>query len=126
MAAVVDSQFRATNELMAFMADGATKTVQLEGQSFAPKSEAMVYWNQQSAKVYVSTAGLPVINDNQSYQLWALVDGKPVDAGVFNSEKELQAGKKIFQADAFAVTIEPKGGSDQPTLSKLCVLGKLS
>ena len=56
-----------------------------------------------------------------------MVDGKPVDAGVF----DLNAGpgmfkmKNIPRAQAFAITLEKKGGSPTPSLDKLYVLGKV-
>jgi anti-sigma-K factor RskA len=34
---------------------------------------------------------------------------------------------KVFpKADAFAITLEPKGGSSTPTMEEMCVLGKAS
>jgi anti-sigma-K factor RskA len=64
--------------------------------------------------------------ENQ-YQLWAIIDGKPVDAGVFDGNlaglvkmKEIPSGAKTF-----AVTIEPRGGNASPTLEKMQVVGNV-
>ena len=57
-----------------------------------------------------------------------MVDGKPVDAGVFeytNNQFQASFQKDITDAKAFAVSIEPKGGSKSPTISKVCMIGSL-
>ncbi len=63
--------------------------------------------------------------ENQ-YQLWAIVDGKPVDAGVFDSTTAgLLKMKALAGAAAFAVTIEPRGGKATPSLETLQVIGNV-
>ena len=89
---------------------------------------AKVYWNKNSQEAFVDVSKLPVPAGNMQYQLWALVDGKPVDAGVFevgNGESGLQKMKSIPNAQAFAVTLEPRGGSVSPTLSAMYVFGNV-
>ena len=64
----------------------------------------------------------------KQYQLWALVDGKPVDAGLLDMEvasTTFQKVKNVMQAQTFAITIENVGGSESPTLSTLHVLGNV-
>ena len=49
-----------------------------------------------------------------------------VDAGVFDGGTEgLQELKEIEEADGFAVTVEPEGGSETPTLERMTVVGQL-
>jgi len=89
---------------------------------------ASVYWNQENTKVYLSSGSLPLPPTDKQYQLWALIDGKPVDAGVFDLPDEgspLLEMKSIAAADAFAITLEPRGGSVSPTLEELKVLGNV-
>jgi anti-sigma-K factor RskA len=83
----------------------------------------MVYWDKSTGQVYVYASKLPTPEAGKQYQLWALKDGKPVDAGVFDINGELQQMKRITEADAFAVTLEPVGGSETPTLELLYVVG---
>ena len=92
-----------------------------------PTSLTTVYWNQVSKDVFLSVNQLPHPSDDQQYQLWALVDGKPVDAGVFDIKDGpgLVKMKNIPRAQAFAITLEKKGGSPVPTMEKLYVLGKV-
>jgi anti-sigma-K factor RskA len=87
---------------------------------------ADVLWNATTEMVYVDVKDLPAPPSDKQYQLWALVDGKPIDMGVFDiqgAEAGLQQMKQIPGADAFAVTLEQKGGSPTPTLEEMYVYG---
>ena len=99
--------------------------VVLNGTGNAPDKQAVVFWEKSTSKVYVFAGNLSSLDPDQQYQLWALVDGQPVDAGVFNSG-DFTPMKEIGAADSFAVTIEQKGGSPTPTLSTMQVFGSIS
>jgi anti-sigma-K factor RskA len=88
----------------------------------------LLYWHPQTKKVLLMSANLPQLSANEQYQLWGMVDGKPVDAGVFeykNNQFEASWQKDITNANAFAVSIEPRGGSKSPTIDKVCMVGGL-
>lgn len=91
----------------------------------APGSLATVYWNQQTKDVYLLVNNMPQPAADKQFQLWALVDGKPVDAGVFdmNTSGALVKMKNIPRAQQFAITLEKRGGSAAPTMEQLYVLG---
>ncbi len=87
-----------------------------------------VYWNAVTHQVYLDNCGLQNPGEGKVYQLWAMKDGKPINAGVFDKNtfnNGLQAMKAIDTAQAFAVTIENTGGASIPTLSTMQVLGKI-
>ncbi|MEP7264079.1 MAG: anti-sigma factor, partial [Bacteroidota bacterium] len=92
--------------------------VVLKGSTLSPKSLATVFWNHESHEVYINVNELPPPPQGKQYQLWALANGQPVDAGVFNlgDTTGLQKMKDITDAQAFAVTLENAGGSPVPTL----------
>ncbi|MNG37643.1 Anti-sigma-K factor rskA [compost metagenome] len=73
---------------------------------------------------------LPANDQDHQYQLWALVDGKPVDLGVFDAKADsahiLLKMKEINGAQAFAVTLEKRGGSATPTMTQMIVMGGVS
>lgn len=98
--------------------------VTMKGLPVSPNSVAVVYWDKTSGNVYISANSLPSPETGKQYQLWALVDGKPVDAGVFNMNGAMQQMKVITNADAFAVTLEPAGGVPAPT-GDIYVLGNM-
>lgn len=103
------------------------KVVRLKGTEQHATAHAMVFWNEQTKQVYLDAAALPQAPAGKQYQLWAMVDGKPVDAGLYTSESDLgKALATIPQAEAFAITLENAGGSPVPTLSQLYVIGTVS
>lgn len=105
-----------------------TKKIVLNGVSTSPDSKAIVYWNNLNHRVIINPTNLPAPPTGKQYQLWALLDGKPVNAGVFditNDSVKLQEVKTIENAQAFAITLENKGGVASPTLSAMYVMGTI-
>jgi len=101
------------------------RSIEMKGLPISPNSLVRVYWNQQTKETFVDYGNLPVPPPGMQYQLWALLDGKPVDAGVFNPVATLQKVKNVENAQAFAVTLEPAGGSLNPTMASLFVMGNV-
>jgi anti-sigma-K factor RskA len=102
----------------------------LKGTQIAPKAYATVYWDTTDKKdVYLMVNNLPQPASDKQYQLWALLDGKPIDLGVFNMEIRqkhlLVKMQNVQKAQAFAITLEPMGGSTSPTLDSMYVMGSL-
>ena len=106
--------------------DPNTTVVNMVGTQVAPKSSANVYWDSASSNVFLVVKNMPSLPSDQQYQLWALIDGKPKDLGVFDAtdEKVILKMKNTQKAQAFAITIEQKGGSPSPTLQKMQSMGK--
>ena len=60
--------------------------IAMKGQPVAPQSLTTVYWNKQTKDVFLLVNALPKAAAGKQYQLWAIVDGVPVDAGMLNAE----------------------------------------
>ena len=105
-------------------------TVKLAGVANSPKAKMLVYWNKNNKNILINhrAMDLPKTDKTHEYQLWALVDGKPVSLGVFgeNAKEAVQQMVTVPKAQAFAVTIEPIGGSVNPTMEKMVVMGGVS
>lgn len=87
---------------------------------------ASVFWNQKTLEAYLSIGTLKTLAQEQQYQLWAIIDGKPVSMGVFDFDSEgLLKMENVSGVATFAVTIEPRGGSENPTLSAMQVAGNV-
>lgn len=100
------------------------KRVNMAAVDPAQSFEASVYWNAKTDEAYLNIQSLKTLTEEQQYQLWAIVDGKPVDMGVFNFDVAgLLKMKNVQNASLFAVTIEPKGGSENPTMDLMQVAG---
>ena len=97
----------------------------MKGTPLSAESSVFIHWNKKNSEVFVDVASLPAAPEGMQYQLWAIVDGKPMDMGVFDVTKEgdIQKMNSIAKASAFAVTLEKKGGSPTPSLEKMYVMG---
>ncbi len=106
-------------------------TVKLAGVKDSPSANMLVYWNKNNKNILINYAAidLPKTDQSHEYQLWALVDGKPVSLGVFetneNAKEAVKKMETIEKAQAFAVTIEPRGGSVNPTMENMVVMGAI-
>jgi anti-sigma-K factor RskA len=96
----------------------ALKTATLQGTENAPGSFANIYWDTTSKDVYLLVNNMPKPATNKQYQLWALIEGKPIDLGVIDEkvwqQKLLIKMKNVPNAQAFAITLEREGGSPTP------------
>lgn len=93
------------------------------------KSNAMLataYWNNSTKELYLAKNKMPAAPAGKQYQLWALVKGQPVNAGVIDDCGQLLCKMvNIAEADAFAITLEKTGGSPTPDLTQLKVIGNI-
>jgi len=100
------------------------KKVVLAGVDKHPESKATVLWDTNSKDVYLNVNSLPKAPEGMEYQLWAIADGKPVSAGMYSEDKDGRiAMANIPNAQAFAITLEKKGGSEAPTMENMYVMG---
>jgi anti-sigma-K factor RskA len=79
-------------------------------------------------EVFIAVNNLNELIEEFDYQLWAIGDQGPIGIGLVNEgmEMTLQQMRAVAQAGTFAITIEPKGGSESPTLDKLVVIGNVA
>jgi anti-sigma-K factor RskA len=79
-----------------------------------PAMYATVYWDTTSKDVYLMINNMPEPASDKQYQLWALLKGQqPINLGSLEiTQKRLLYGMKNVQnAEAFAISIEPKGSN---------------
>lgn len=116
------------NMELQILANPKVKTIALNGMNSLDKKSAMVHLNMETSEVYFNASALPNAPTAKQYQLWAIVDGKPMDAGMIDMNSTasvFQKMKSIKGAQAFAVTIENMGGSPVPTMETMCLLGNV-
>ena len=106
-----------------------SKAVSLEGLPAAPDAAAKIFWMKNTGEVYIDPSNLPEAPAGKQYQLWGIVDGKPVDGGmIITSSKDkkyrIQKMKTFGKAEAFAITLETEGGNPTPK-GEMYVLGKM-
>jgi len=131
--ALVNSEIKnkQTQDALAVVRDVKNTVVSLGGQAVSPTSYAKVYYNKESATVYVDAAGLPEPPEGMVYQVWALKLNPltPTSIGLladFSADSQrIFALDKASGAEAFGITLEPAGGSKSPTMEQLYTLGKV-
>lgn len=120
------ASFDAMEQQFAFVISPDTRAIRLNGLPAHENAAAYIYWNTQNAEVFIASSGLPKLSANSQYQLWAIVDGAPVSAGLIaDNQSTLQKMNSFKNVQAFAITVEPKGGSKTPTLESMVVLGSV-
>lgn len=124
--AAQQQQILAYSETMQMLHDNNFKKIELTSVQGKPSALAQVMWDTNTKIVYVADVSLPQVPSGKQYQLWAIVDGKPVDAGMLGDAKNLAQKMKVFEkAEMFAITLENKGGSPVPTMEAVYVAGKV-
>ncbi len=115
------------NQSLEMMDDPHMVKIQMNGIKGKEENAATVYWDTRTKEVYLLPAKMDSVPEGMQYQLWAIVDGQPVDAGMVGNDcAGLCKMKVIGHAEAFAITLEKAGGSKKPTLSDMFVMGKVS
>jgi anti-sigma-K factor RskA len=75
-------------------------------------------------------ANLQPLDQNRVYQLWLIEGETPISAGTFTVDETglgtLTLASVPSQFDAIGVTIEPEGGSEQPTLENIVLYQQVS
>jgi anti-sigma-K factor RskA len=119
------TQVKYMNDEISVFRDPSFKFITLKGST--PSNKLTVAWSRIHKKVMVdvASAALPATDPGHQYQLWAIANGKPVDLGMIDAAKADSADmvemKPAAEAQAFAVTLEPRGGSAKPTTQPLVI-----
>ena len=119
-------QTEQTNTILDLVSARDTISVPLAPSPEAKGATAHVLYNARLGKMFYSDT-LSAAPPDKSYQLWLVpASGNPISAGILAPEAGV--GSRLvatmppgIAAKAFAVTIEPTGGSPQPTGSKVLV-----
>lgn len=127
--AIKDKQLKETDKNISVVQNKYSVPVALNGLQASPEAAAKVFWMKNTGDVYIDASNLPETPTGMQYQLWGIVDGKPVDGGMIVTTKtgntyNMQKMKNFGHAEAFAVTLETKGGNPQPK-GDMYVMGKL-
>lgn len=104
------------------------KHIHLAGLPKSPESAVSAFWNQQTNEVLIDVQNLPAAPQGKQYQLWSIVDGKPVDIGMIDNAftgKVLKMKNTKAGSAAFAITLEKEGGNPTPTMDEMYVMGKV-
>jgi anti-sigma-K factor RskA len=104
--------------------DPTYSKVLLAGTTNATDIRAVVFWDPRSTRVFVTSVNLPPLPSTSQYQLWALSDDGPIDAGVFETTGEIIRMKDVPGASAFCITVGPPGGNPRFDVSTQLLRGE--
>jgi anti-sigma-K factor RskA len=103
------------------LAGPGVQAVTLAGLGPTPDAKGRTYVNPSTHDALFYAFDLPALPADKTYQLWFIADGKPVPAGVFavdprgTASLRVQRVADVGKIQAWAVTVEPRGGMPQPT-----------
>lgn len=109
---------------------GNVVTVSLTGTDAQPGAQGQLIAdpNKQSAVLVIS--GLPPLQPGRTYQVWLIDGGVPVSAGLLAVDERgqsfliVEADEDIGSFQSLGISIEPEGGSTEPT-GEIVVLSEL-
>lgn len=93
------------------------QTYQLQNSDSSTEVKAEVVEINEGQFV-LAAENMPQMPEDKAMQIWVIENGKPKPAGTFRPEDGVAAAPvtaPIQGADVVAVTVEPNGGSAQPT-----------
>jgi anti-sigma-K factor RskA len=102
----------------------AAPDAEVNSENIAGGGRASVIWSDSRGEAVVVLDDLPRLTSDQTYQLWYIDDPEAQvirSAGVIGSTVDTTPRllTELEQAQLVALSIEPSGGSDQPTTAPL-------
>ncbi len=121
-------------ELLEILQSPKIDVVLMNGQEVNPGGYGKIIWDPDKKKAILQISNLPPVPKGKDYQLWVIKGKTPISAGVFTVndpvneslfkiDQLVETDKKVI--NAFAITLEPKGGVPQPT-GQMYLLGSPS
>ena len=96
-------------------------TVSLKGTDVQPHAHGQLVVDPKEQSAILIVSGLPKLEANKTYQVWLINGGAPVSAGLLSIDENGQgvvivtSDESIGSFKALAISVEPQGGSPQPT-----------
>ena len=87
-----------------------------------------MFWDKKTGKMYIMIHHLPQSSGSKDYQLWAMVDGKPINVGIVKDDirgRFIEMNNVPTGATAFSVTLEKAGGNLTPTVEETYLKGTI-
>ena len=102
-------------------APGGMRAVPLSATDSAPSATGFVLISVDGEDGALVVDGLPPLGESQEYQLWLIRDGQRTSGALFSTDEKsyggtrIRAPRSLLDYSAVDITIEPVGGSSQPT-----------
>ena len=96
--------------------------LRMTGTPAFPQTDLYFHHNPVTQRNFIQVRELPTLAANQSFQLWSLKpDVAPIPLTVFQQQQPSQILEVQYEdaTASYAITIEPLGGQNAPTLANL-------
>ena len=108
----------------------AAPDVQRASTTSADGHQATLVWSDTSSLSALIVDGLPALPSDKDYQLWYIGAGGPVSAGLLDTRATASGSGTAWRVldgsltagDTIGMTVEPKGGSQQPTTAPVVAI----
>lgn len=90
---------------------------ELQGSGEASGTQGQIV-NLDGKRAMLVATDLPELPEGQTYEMWTIDEEEPESCGLFDSSEgpSVEAiDQSLTGAETFAITVEPEGGSPQPT-----------
>ncbi len=115
-----EEQLAREREVVAVITSPGARMAELAGTKEAPGAHAMIAYDKNGHAMLMAK-GLPAAPAGKAYQLWFIMDGKPMPGRVFVSDQkgngrlQDQVPAEALSGAVFAITLEPVSGVQAPT-----------
>lgn len=122
----LEQESKLSKKIFGDIEEGDVHIIHLWGTQIAKDAHVVVYWNKKEQQSYVKLIKMPSVPSGKQFQIWADVAGKMVSLGLLdNARFTLQNITYLPDAASLNITIEPIGGSKEPSVRLLVANGKL-
>lgn len=129
--AALRQQLQSQNQVIVQISSPGARALSIAGTEHQPNAYGQLIANPERGTALLVVSGLAPLQPGRTYQFWLIQGQTPVSAGVFVVDEQGQAIVPLnpnappISFDAMGVSIEPEGGSEQPT-GDIVMLGEIS
>jgi anti-sigma-K factor RskA len=115
------SLWQRLNEIDSFTSPGGMRAMPLNPTDAAPRATGFVLVSADGQDGAIVVDGLPPLDEEHEYQLWLFRSGERTSGALFSTDENSYGGMRIraplslLEYSSVGITIEPAGGSPQPT-----------
>jgi anti-sigma-K factor RskA len=129
--AVLEQELESQRTVLVQLSSPQAHTYPISGTEHQPQAQGQLIANAQTGSGVLVVSGLKPLEAGNTYEFWLINDSAAVPAGLFKVDEKGMAVVPVTQPltpnsfNAIGVSIEPEGGSQQPT-GDIVMLGKLN
>jgi anti-sigma-K factor RskA len=116
------AQLSEQQSLVAVLYEPDTRIIPLVASDDPNATQGYLLFDPERERAVIKSTALAALPQDKTYQLWLIAGDQPESVGLLNSGQaaiSIAAQRPISQYQAFGITVEPAGGSAQPTTTPI-------